>query len=81
VDRPLEQICRVYSALGLEHFESVRPRLEAYLAEVAGHKRNRLWISTAQKKAIDKSWGDIIRQKGYTWTGCQVDLSDDGPAE
>ncbi|HEV2396681.1 MAG TPA: sulfotransferase [Candidatus Sulfotelmatobacter sp.] len=76
VASPLDQISRVYSALGLRDFEGARPRMDGYLAKVSGHTRNHLMLSSTQRTAVDLAWGDIIREEGYSWSDCHVDLID-----
>jgi len=77
VKNPLEQMHSLYKALGLEDFETARSRMEAHMASVSSHTRNRLRLSRAQKMRIDAAWGEIITRKGYSWPDRNVDLSDD----
>jgi hypothetical protein len=64
---PLREIKRIYSELKLHGFEDAQPALEKYIASVAGHQRNRLVLSPAQKNSVDEMWGGLIREKGYSW--------------
>jgi len=64
---PLRELKRIYSELKLSGFEDARPMIESYIASVAGHQRNRLVLSPAQKNSVDQLWGALIREKGYGW--------------
>jgi omega-hydroxy-beta-dihydromenaquinone-9 sulfotransferase len=67
VDDPLREMKRIYSELKLPGYEDARPSIESYIASVAGHQRNRLVLSPAQKNSVDEMWGALIRDKGYGW--------------
>jgi hypothetical protein len=71
---PVGQMARLYSDLELEDFEAVRSPLERYLASVAGHTRNRLRLTAAQKERVNAAWDEIIRSKGYRWPDDRVTL-------
>ena len=64
---PLGEMKRIYSELKLPGFEDAQPALQQYIASVAGHQRNRLALSPAQKNSVDEMWGALIRNKGYAW--------------
>ena len=64
---PLTEMRRLYSELKLRGFENAQPALQQYIASVAGHQRNRLALSPAQKNSVDEMWGAMIRDKGYGW--------------
>jgi hypothetical protein len=74
VANPTQQIQRLYSELGLNDFESVRPRIEEHAASVRSHSRNNFFLSASQKAAVDTAWGEIITQKGYVWNTEYVKL-------
>jgi len=67
VTDPLREMRRMYSELKLPGFEDVQPAMQQYIASVAGHQRNRLVLSPAQKNLVDEMWGALIREKGYAW--------------
>ena len=71
---PIEEAHRMYAVLQLGDFETVRPRLEEYVAKVSGHVRNRFRITRAQKARIEKLWGDLIAEKGYVWPETYIDV-------
>jgi omega-hydroxy-beta-dihydromenaquinone-9 sulfotransferase len=62
---PYEQMARVYSELGLEGFDGLRPHIERYLTSVADHKRNQFALSVLQRERLESCWGCFIRDKGY----------------
>lgn len=64
---PLVEMKRIYSELKFSGFEDAQPALQQYIASVAGHQRNRLVLSPAQKNSVDEMWGTLIREKGYGW--------------
>jgi hypothetical protein len=64
---PLVEMRRIYSELKLPGFEDAQPALQQYIASVAGHQRNRLVLSSAQKNLVDEKWGMLIREKDYNW--------------
>jgi omega-hydroxy-beta-dihydromenaquinone-9 sulfotransferase len=74
VDDPLREMKRIYSELKLPGYEDARPSIESYIASVAGHQRNRLVLSPAQKNSVDEMWGALIRDKGYGWPDNWVTL-------
>jgi omega-hydroxy-beta-dihydromenaquinone-9 sulfotransferase len=55
----------LYERLGLGDFEVVRPRLEQYLASIAGYETNRYQLTPEQRQEITRRWGEVIRQYGY----------------
>lgn len=64
---PLVEMKRIYSELKFPGFEDAQPALQRYVASVAGHQRNRLVLSAAQKNPLDDMWGTLIHEKGYAW--------------
>jgi len=64
---PLGEMRRIYSELNLPGFDNAQPALQQHIANVAGHQRNRLALSPAQKDSVDEIWGALIREKGYSW--------------
>jgi hypothetical protein len=65
VASPLQETERIYRELELGSIEEARPYVQKYLARVAGHRRNRFEISSAQKQRVEQFWGEWIRSKGY----------------
>ena len=64
---PLHEMKRIYSELKLPGFEDAQPALQQYITSVAGHQRNQLVLSPAQKNSVDQMWGGMISGKGYGW--------------
>jgi hypothetical protein len=62
---PVGQMRALYEHLGLGGFDKVQPRLEAYLASIAGYETNRYSLTAQQRAEITRRWGPVIRQYGY----------------
>jgi hypothetical protein len=62
---PLEVMRALYEHLRLGQFDRVRPRLERYLASVAGYETNRYPLTPERRAEISRRWGSIIRRYGY----------------
>jgi hypothetical protein len=62
---PIRQMRALYEQLELGGFEEVRPRLEQYLASVAGYETNRYQLTPERRAEITRRWGDVIRRYGY----------------
>jgi hypothetical protein len=62
---PVGQMRTLYERLGLGEFDKVLPRLEEYLASVAGYETNRYQLTPEQRAEIGRRWGDVIRRYGY----------------
>jgi hypothetical protein len=62
---PVGQMRALYEHLGLGGFEAFRPRLEEYLASIAGYETNRYDLTPEQRAEITRRWGSVIRRYGY----------------
>ncbi len=63
---PLSQVALVYESLGLRGFESVRPRMEQYLASIAGYRKNaHVPVSEALRERLAGEWGPSFQAWGY----------------
>jgi hypothetical protein len=62
---PVGQMRALYKGLGLGSFERVLPRLEEYLASVAGYETNRYELSPERRALVSREWGDIFDRYGY----------------
>jgi hypothetical protein len=62
---PLGQMRLLYDHLRLDGFESVQPRMEAYLAQVAGYQTNRYDLSPERREEITRRWNAVIHRYGY----------------
>jgi hypothetical protein len=66
---PVGQTRALYEHLGLGGFERVLPRLQSYLARVAGYETNRYQLTPEQRAEITRRWGAVIRRYGYAAEG------------
>ncbi len=64
--RPLEQIERIYSQLGLHGFDASRPAFQAYIDSQKDYQKNRYSLTSEQIRRIEKCWAADIRRWGYT---------------
>ena len=56
----------IYESLGLTGFEELRPRLEVYLASIAGYRKNRLdELPESLRRRIAHEWGRSFDEWGY----------------
>jgi hypothetical protein len=62
---PLGQMRALYDHLGLGGFERLRPRLENYLASLAGYETNRYQLTDEQRAEIARRWRPVIERYGY----------------
>jgi hypothetical protein len=63
---PLGHLTGIYRGLGLGDFAPARPHVEAYLAGLKGYETNRYVLTPAERRAITRCWGAVIRRYGYT---------------
>ena len=70
VAHPVEELQKMYQALGMAGFDRFRPRLEDYLKANADYKTNR-WppMSDELKAEIARRWAGVIERYGYTPPG------------
>jgi hypothetical protein len=64
-ERPLEQLEKIYRALRLGDFETLRPKFEAYLATLDGYEKNEFDFPAEIVEAVNKSWGFAFDAFGY----------------
>jgi hypothetical protein len=62
---PIGQMRELYEHLNLGDFEAVLPRLESYLASLAGYETNRFELTPQQRAEIGRRWGPVIARHGY----------------
>ena len=63
---PVSVARSIYESLGLPGFEEFRPRLEHYLASIAGYRKNRLGsLPMPLRHRISKEWGRSFDEWGY----------------
>src|SRR5262249_54551652 len=63
---PVRVIGSIYGTLGLPGFECLRPRLEAYLASIAGEQKTRLpELPEGLRQRIAGEWRRSFEEGGY----------------
>jgi omega-hydroxy-beta-dihydromenaquinone-9 sulfotransferase len=63
---PVAVVGAVYHALGLTGFEELRPRLESYLASIAGYRENQLDdLPETLRRRIAHEWGRSFDEWNY----------------
>lgn len=62
---PMSEIRKLYERLELGDFETLRPKLERYLADNARYERNKWQPSEAQVAEITRRWGEVMERYGY----------------
>lgn len=63
---PIGQMRSLYEKLGLPGFDRVQPKLQAYLASIAGYEKNRFSaLSSAQREAVAQCWRRSFEEWGY----------------
>ena len=66
VREPLAVVSSIYQSLGLAGFDELRPRLEDYLASIAGFRRNRHNnLPEPLRRRIAHEWGRSFDEWGY----------------
>ncbi len=63
---PKGVLADVYRVLGIGDFAAAEPRIDAYLAERAGHRRNEHHVSAADRRMIVERWRPYFDRFGYT---------------
>jgi hypothetical protein len=64
--QPVSVIGSIYESIGLSGFEDVRPRLEGYLASIAGYRKNRHGdLPEDLRRRIAYEWGRSFNEWGY----------------
>lgn len=63
---PLRTVADIYGALGLDGFERIRPRVEAYTAGLRGYVRNRFApLPASTRERLRTAWEPIYHRWGY----------------
>jgi hypothetical protein len=62
---PLGQLERMYEQLSLGDFETARPGIERYLAEVQDYQTNRYEIGPEVKLEVRRRWAAYVERYGY----------------
>jgi hypothetical protein len=62
---PISQLRALYRHLELDGFDRLVPRLQEYLASIAGFETNRHQLSPDLRAEISRRWGRVIDKYGY----------------
>jgi omega-hydroxy-beta-dihydromenaquinone-9 sulfotransferase len=62
---PVGQMESLYTQLGLNGFDRFLPRLQSYLANVAGYETNRYELSPEMREEIGRRWATVIERYQY----------------
>jgi hypothetical protein len=63
---PIRQLEAVYNVLGLDGFPAVRPRVEGYLASIAGYRKTEYAeLSQPIRSRLAREWGRCFEEWGY----------------
>ena len=63
--RPLEILPGIYETLDLGDFESVRPRMERYLASLGKFEKNSFDFPSDVIETVNEHWGFAFEALGY----------------
>ena len=56
---------KVYKAVELDGFESIREQLQAFEQQNRGYKTNKFELSADEITELNQRWGAHIRRQGY----------------
>jgi hypothetical protein len=62
---PVGQMESLYTQLGLDGFDRFLPRMQKYLADVAGYETNRYELSPEMREEIGRRWATVIERYQY----------------
>jgi omega-hydroxy-beta-dihydromenaquinone-9 sulfotransferase len=62
---PAGQMESLYTQLGLNGFDRFLPRLQSYLADVAGYETNRYELSPEKREEVGRRWATVIERYQY----------------
>jgi hypothetical protein len=63
---PIGQVRALYEHLHLGDFDRLLPRLQDYLARIAGYETNRYLLAPELEAEITRRWGKVIERYGYS---------------
>jgi hypothetical protein len=63
---PKGVLADVYGTLGIGDFSAVEPRIDAYLGERSGHRRNAYHLDQATRRMIVERWRPYFERFNYT---------------
>ena len=59
---PLHELETIYRQLRLPDFETARPPIEEYLADLKGYRQNEYILDAETRNTIEQHWGPLIQQ-------------------
>jgi omega-hydroxy-beta-dihydromenaquinone-9 sulfotransferase len=62
---PIKEMQSLYEHLCLDGFDAYLPRLQQYLASVAGYETNRYQLTPEQRAEIARRWAAVFQRYGY----------------
>ncbi|MSR65676.1 MAG: sulfotransferase [Verrucomicrobiae bacterium] len=63
---PAEEVRKLYDAIGLPGFESLRPKLQRYIDSLKGYERNKFpELEAATREKVAQSWQRSFNEWGY----------------
>lgn len=63
---PVEEVRKVYAALGLPDFAHVEPKLREYVDSLAGYQKNKLRpLDPAMRSRVARQWRRSFEEWGY----------------
>jgi hypothetical protein len=62
---PLEQVRRIYERLDLPGFAQAEPAIQAYLASIAGYRKNEYQLTNEIIAKVNQHWGFAFEAWGY----------------
>jgi len=73
---PVGEMRLLYEKLELGEFDSLKPRLEEYLAKNRNYEPNKFELSAEKRDEISKRWGNVIRHYGYSIESDETDAEE-----
>jgi len=64
-ERPMQELARIYQALGLPGFEAAEGAFRRYLDSQAGYRKNRYRLDADTVQEISRRWAADIARRGY----------------
>jgi hypothetical protein len=65
IDNPLAEIESIYQTFGLNGFDQMKPRLEAFWSQRSSHRSNKTRLTEETRKLIDHHWSRYMEAFGY----------------
>jgi len=65
VDRPIEELEKLYEQLQIDEWERTKSRTESYLSQISDYKTNTYSYTHSDLKAVREKWGYFVEKWGY----------------